>query len=165
MLTDHWSVTNNMATQNSPRTLSPDDRREIEALAVRYANTIDERNWPRFRTVFTDDCYYELVNFGRLSAKIEGLDALTDFMAGSIGHPLAHHVTNVEILTEHEPVHMLSKVFAPNVNGVYGSCDYHDEIVRTSDGWRIKERRVTLRRRTDPPPQSPTVTDSTSSSS
>ena len=33
-----------------------EDRQDISELLVRYATGIDRRDWPLFRTVFTDDC-------------------------------------------------------------------------------------------------------------
>ncbi len=127
-------------------TLSLQDRYDIHALPVRYANAIDQRDWTRFRTVFTHDCYYELTNFGRLTRSFEGIDELTNYMASVTSHPTAHHVSNVEILAIGDPIKLLSQVFGPGKDGVFGSCDYRDDVVHTNDGWRIARRIVMLRR-------------------
>jgi hypothetical protein len=33
-----------------------EDQRDIADVVLRYATGIDRRDWPLFRTVFTDDC-------------------------------------------------------------------------------------------------------------
>jgi hypothetical protein len=122
------------------------DRLELHELAARYANTIDDRDWERFRTVFTDDCRYELSGFGRLDCVIVGNESLTQFMIGSGSHPIAHHVTNVEVDATGDVVRMFSKVIGTLPGGSVGSGDYRDRVVKTADGWKIAERLVTLRR-------------------
>jgi SnoaL-like domain len=122
------------------------DRLELHELAARYANTIDDRDWDRFRTVFTDGCRYELSGFGRLDCVIVGNESLTQFMIGSGSHPVAHHVTNVEVDATGDEVRMFSKVVGTLPGGNVGSGDYRDRVVKTTGGWKIAERIVTLRR-------------------
>jgi SnoaL-like domain len=128
-----------------------DDRIALHELAARYGNTIDARDWNRFRTVFTADCRYELRGFGRLDTATLGIDALVELMTSSSAHPVAHHVTNVEVDATHDPVRMFSKIVGTLPAGGSGSADYHDIVVRTDGGWRIAERIVTLRRPIPPP--------------
>ena len=128
-----------------------DDRLALHDLAARYANTVDARDWPRFRTVFTHDCRYELRGFGRLSGVTVGIDALIDLMTFSPAHPVGHHVTNVEVDATNDPVRMFSKIAGTLSTGSAGSADYDDIVVRTEAGWRIAERIVTLRKPIAPP--------------
>jgi hypothetical protein len=121
------------------------DRIELHELAARYANTIDERDWDRFDTVFTADCHYELRNFGRLNMTLTGAAAVRAHMERSADHPVAHHVTNIEVL-DGDPVRMLSKIAGTLPGGGVGSADYADVVVTTPQGWRISSRMVTLRR-------------------
>jgi 3-phenylpropionate/cinnamic acid dioxygenase small subunit len=123
-----------------------EDRLMLHELAARYGNTIDARDWNRFRTVFTVDCRYELRGFGRLDSITNGIDALVELMIHSPAHPIAHHVTNVEVDASDVPVRMFSKIVGTLSTGGAGSADYHDVVRRTDDGWRIAERVVTLRR-------------------
>jgi len=72
-----------------------DDRQDISDLLVRYATGIDRRDWPLFRTVFTDDCE---LDYGVIGAWT-GVDAVTDFMQQThamAGHTL-HRLTNQTI--------------------------------------------------------------------
>lgn len=126
--------------------LSTDDRLQLHELAARYGNTLDARDWDRFATCFTADCYYELAGFGRLDQVIVGVQALREYMEHSAGHPTAHHVTNVEIDGTGDDVRMFSKIVGTLPQGLAGSADYNDIVMRTADSWRIARRIVTLRR-------------------
>ncbi len=48
-----------------------EDRQDISELLVRYATGIDRRDWPLFRTVFTDDCVLDYGEIGHWT----GVDA------------------------------------------------------------------------------------------
>ena len=41
-----------------------EDRQDISEVLVRYATGIDRRDWPLFRTVFTDDCELDYGEIG-----------------------------------------------------------------------------------------------------
>jgi hypothetical protein len=45
-----------------------DDRQDISELLVRYATGIDRRDWPLFRTVFTDNCELDYGEVGSWQA-------------------------------------------------------------------------------------------------
>lgn len=127
------------------------DRLDLHELAARYGNAIDERDWDRFGTVFTEHCRYELANFGRLDTVIEGRAALAAYMEASKTHPVAHLVTNVEVIVVGDVVTMRSKILGTLTGGYSGSADYHDVVVKTEAGWQIAERVVRLRRPPRPP--------------
>ena len=75
-----------------------DDRQEISDLLVRYATGIDRRDWPLFRTVFTEGCE---LDYGEIGVW-KGVDAVTDFMeqahamAGHTMHRLTNQVITIE---------------------------------------------------------------------
>jgi 3-phenylpropionate/cinnamic acid dioxygenase small subunit len=122
------------------------DRQEISDLLVRYATGIDRRDWPLFRTVFTDDCELDYGEIGAWS----GVDAVTDFMEQThapAGHTL-HRLTNQTIAVDGDSAVARTYVdalimFGDNQSGVNGIGFYDDEIVRTPHGWRIARRRFT----------------------
>lgn len=136
-------------------TFSVEDRLQLHELANRYGNTLDSRDWLRFQTCFTDDCRYELRGFGRLDQVIHGSENLRLFMEASTQHPVAHHVTNIEVNTpdvgfaengDANQTVMVSKIVGTLTNGTAGSADYYDIVVRTAGRWRIADRLVTMRR-------------------
>ncbi|MEY8018671.1 MULTISPECIES: nuclear transport factor 2 family protein [Mycobacterium] len=122
------------------------DRQDISDLLVRYATGIDRRDWPLFRTVFTDDCELDYGEIGAWS----GVEAVTDFMErvhAPAGHTL-HRLTNQAITLDGDKAMARTYVdalimFGDNQSGANGIGFYDDEIVRTPDGWRIARRRFT----------------------
>lgn len=123
-----------------------EDRQDICELLVRYATGIDRRDWPLFRTVFTDDCELDYGEIGSWS----GVDAVTDFMEkvhAMAGHTL-HRLSNQAVGVDGDKAVARTYVdalimAADNQTGVNGIGFYDDEIVRTSAGWRIARRRFT----------------------
>jgi 3-phenylpropionate/cinnamic acid dioxygenase small subunit len=122
------------------------DRQDIFDLLVRYATAIDRRDWPLFRTVFTDDCE---LDYGEIGAW-NGVHAVTKFMEqvhAMAGHTM-HRLTNQAITVDGNKAASRTYVDAvimagDNQTGVNALGFYDDEIVRTADGWRIARRRFT----------------------
>jgi 3-phenylpropionate/cinnamic acid dioxygenase small subunit len=123
-----------------------DDRQDISDLLVRYATGIDRRDWPLFRTVFTDDCELDYGEIGTW----QGVDAVTEFMDTThamAGHTL-HRLTNQAITLDGDKATARTYIdavimFGDNQSGVNAWGFYDDEIVRSADGWRIARRRFT----------------------
>lgn len=123
-----------------------EDRQDIADVLLRYATGIDRRDWPLFRTAFTDDCE---LDYGEIGAW-KGVDAVTEFMqqthamAGDTLHRLTNQVISLdgdraEARTYVDALIMLGN----NSSGVNGIGYYDDQIVRTDAGWRIARRRFT----------------------
>jgi 3-phenylpropionate/cinnamic acid dioxygenase small subunit len=123
-----------------------EDRQDISDLLVRYATGIDRRDWPLFRTVFTDDCELDYGEIGTW----QGVDAVTEFMDKThamAGHTL-HRLTNQAIAVDGDNATARTYIdavimFGDNQAGVNAWGFYDDEVVRTADGWRIARRRFT----------------------
>jgi 3-phenylpropionate/cinnamic acid dioxygenase small subunit len=122
-----------------------DDRQEISDLLVRYATGIDRRDWPLFRTVFTDDCELDYGEVGSWHS----VDAVTEFMKqahAAAGHTM-HRLTNEAITVEGDKAasrtYIDAVIMVGDQTGVNALGFYDDEIVRTADGWRIARRRFT----------------------
>jgi 3-phenylpropionate/cinnamic acid dioxygenase small subunit len=123
-----------------------EDRQDITEVLLRYATGIDRRDWPLFRTVFTDDCELDYGEIGTW----RGVDAVTDFMEQS--HALAgytmHRMTNQVITVDRDKAEARTYVdglimAGDNRSGVNAIGFYDDDIVRTHAGWRIARRRFT----------------------
>lgn len=123
-----------------------EDRQDIAELLLRYATGIDRRDWPLFRTVFTDDCE---LDYGGIGAW-KGVDAVTDFMEqvhALAGHTM-HRLSNQAIAVDGDKAAARTYIdglimTGDNKSGVNAIGFYDDEIVRTDDGWRIARRRYT----------------------
>ena len=123
-----------------------DPRQDISDVLVRYATGIDRRDWPLFRTVFTDDCR---VDYGEIGVW-NGVDAVTDFMeqthamAGHTMHRLTIRPSRSTATKPPSRTYIDAVImFGDNQRGVNALGFYDDEIVRTADGWRIAVRRFT----------------------
>lgn len=122
------------------------DRQEISDVLVRYATGIDTRDWPLFRTVFTDDCELDYGEIGTW----RGVDAVVEFMTAT--HEMAgytlHRITNQAATVNGDTAAARAYVDAlimsqDNTSGVSAAGFYDDELVRTDTGWRIRRRRFT----------------------
>lgn len=122
------------------------DKQDIVDVLIRYATGIDRRDWPLFRTVFTDDC---VLDYGDIGVW-HGVDAVTEFMdlahagAGHTMHRMTNHVIEItnDAATARTYVDGLIMA-ADNNSGVNAVGLYDDELVRGADGWRIARRRFT----------------------
>ncbi|MGV0736162.1 MULTISPECIES: nuclear transport factor 2 family protein [Mycobacterium] len=128
------------------------DRLDIVDVLVRYATGIDRRDWPLFRTVFTDDC---VLDYGEIGTW-QGVDAVTEFMdqshamAGHTMHRLSNHAIAVDGDTATARTYIDGLIMAQDNNsGVNAVGFYDDELVRTPAGWRIARRRFTAVRITN----------------
>jgi hypothetical protein len=126
------------------------DRLDIAELPGRYADALDRLQPHQLRDVFTPDAVWEMVG----GLRLDGLEAIMEFMGRSDVHPGAHLMTNIYIASVGTDtvsggplVHLRSRGVYPvgpsdraNPSAVfYGH--YDDDIVRTDDGWRIRHRR------------------------
>ncbi len=123
-----------------------EDRQDIAELLVRYATGIDRRDWPLFRTVFTDDCE---LDYGVIGSW-QGVDAVAEFMeqvhamAGHTMHRLSNQTITVDGDTARARTYIDGLIMTgDNKSGVNAIGFYDDEIVRTANGWRIARRRYT----------------------
>jgi 3-phenylpropionate/cinnamic acid dioxygenase small subunit len=122
-----------------------EDRTEIEELLVRYATGIDSRDWPLFRSCFTEDLEADYDTLG----PIAGAERITDIMqkAHDPMGPSFHRMSNMVVKIDGDTaaartyVHAVLLVDPADKDkwvDVVGS--YDDKLVRTPDGWRIANR-------------------------
>lgn len=122
------------------------DREDIVDVLIRYATGIDSRDWPLFRTVFTDECTLDYGEIGTWN----GVAAVTEFMdrahaaAGHTMHRLSNHAIAITGDTATARTYVDGLIMAADNNsGVNAVGFYDDELVRTPEGWRISRRRFT----------------------
>ncbi len=121
------------------------DKEEIAEVLLRYATGIDRRDWPLFRTVFTEDCE---LDYGEIGSW-KGVDAITEFMqqAHSMAAHTMHRLTNQVIAVDGDKAESRTYVDAlimvDGNAGVNAAGFYDDGLVRGDDGWRVARRRFT----------------------
>ena len=120
---------------------------DIAEVLVRYASGIDRRDWDLFKTCFTSDCDVEYEGAGAWTR----VEAITQFMIDAhdgMGHTL-HRISNIAVSVDGDAAQARSYVdavlMAPDGrSGINSLGWYDDDLVRTTDGWRIRRRRYTM---------------------
>ena len=123
------------------------DEAAIIKVLTRYATGIDRRDWPLFRTCWTDEVDLDYGDVGHFTDP----DALTSLFAqlhdpmGPTYHRLSNFVVAVDedgdtatARTYVQAVLMMSS--EPNAVWVEAVGHYDDELMRTGEAWRIRRR-------------------------
>lgn len=125
------------------------DRLEITDVLYRYATALDTRDRDLLREVFVDDALFEI---GAGVGDFKGVDAIADVVLEFLGGLEAsqHIITNPVVGLDgdratstcylHAQHYMPDQRTGGNTLEIGGT--YHDELVRTSDGWRIEHRHL-----------------------
>ena len=121
------------------------DRLELLELPGRYGDAIDDRDWDGLARIFTADATFDLTDLG--VPMLVGLPAIQRFMDKDAQHPRTHLMTNIYVNETPTGVQQRFRIVAMREGGKVGSASYYDDVVKTPDGWRVKDRVVTLRRR------------------
>ena len=125
------------------------DKQEITELCYRYGLTLDNRDWTGLDALFTPDAdafYLDL-------PPSHGYQAIEDTCRSALG-PLSatqHLISNVVVRLDGDRAESTCYLQAQHVKtGTPGGDNfiiagrYDDQLIRTSDGWRFRERRLTL---------------------
>jgi 3-phenylpropionate/cinnamic acid dioxygenase small subunit len=118
------------------------DRLAVSDVLIRYATAQDTRDWELLASCFTDDA--------RLDYDTSGVFGRDDFVAHSRAglarmKATQHSVTNHVIEVDGDRARSTSYVIAQHVRQddvtfTLGGT-YHDDFVRSGNGWRIASRR------------------------
>jgi hypothetical protein len=125
--------------------LNTDDIVAIYQLESFCHHAIDHVDLSLLPLVFTPDARFDGRQTG--GPLHEGIDAIVGFFAlGKPPHPPAHQASSYYVYEKGERVYCKSKWFIldPMGSGIYVG-DSTDWVVKTDDGWRIKERVSVLR--------------------
>lgn len=127
--------------------VSWEQHRGVTDALSRYSFVVDAAAWERLDTVFTADAV--------LDAQYEvarGYERIRGYLAGF--DPGRVHVVLNTIVEAAGPAaaRAWSRFLVLQPDGVLVAGDYADELVDTADGWRIRERRISLRGRRDNAP-------------
>jgi len=114
----------------------------IQQLMAHYGHVVDAREFRRLGEIFSDDGSFDVVAYQ--AGRHEGLAAVIAFFEHA-SHPPAHHSTNLYVHEDAGETRAWSKYAVPSEGGRMYGGDYKDVLVRTTNGWRIKERVVTAR--------------------
>ena len=125
------------------------DKFEITETLYRYATALDTRNRELLREVFVEDAVFRI---GAGVGRFDGVEAIGDVVLEFLGGLEAsqHIITNPVIELDgdtatsrcylHAQHYMPDQRTGGNTLEIGGT--YHDQLVRTPDGWRIREREL-----------------------
>lgn len=124
------------------------DRLEIQDLFARYSFAIDDRNYDALDSVFTPDAVIDYTEAGGIKGKPS---EIKPWLAAAMKRfPMFQHmVATTELKLDGDRAKSRTILFNPMVYRKTDGEDqiffiglwYHDELVRTADGWRITSRR------------------------
>jgi hypothetical protein len=126
--------------------MTPEDLVEIELikqLKYKYLRCLDQKLWDDLDQVLTPDC---VARYSGGKYSFDGRDAIKEFLVTSMG--------STDFLSAHRCVHPeIELTSATTATGIWslfdhviilehdvnvsGSAWYHDDYVKTDDGWRI----------------------------
>jgi hypothetical protein len=124
------------------------DRTEIADVLYRYSSSVDSFDTAGVRSALADDIWAQYGN----GDPVEGADNLAGWIAEATATVIwQHHLLNVYHITiDGDQAKTLSyltsyQVFEENPDAaIILVARYHDELRRTSDGWKISKRVMEL---------------------
>ncbi len=126
------------------------DRLALHELVALYGDTIDNRDWDGLGLVFVEDVVW--TNPAMPGRDLVGLALVKKFMSRA-RHPLTHLISNVRVEEKDDGPVVHSRVLLLADDGTASAGEYHDRVVRTPEGWRVRHRSFVARVRPagDPP--------------
>ncbi len=124
-----------------------DDIEAIAQLKARYFRTMDTKDWPAMRQVFTDDVVVDTSAAG--GGVVSGADEFLEFLQVALeGAVTVHHGHMPEITltspTTATGIWALNDVVIwPNGTRLDGYGHYHETYEKVGDVWRIKTSTLT----------------------
>ena len=122
------------------------DRLEIQEVLTRYCYAVDDRDWNAYRAVFTADAVIDDMVTGGLRS---GVDEHISYMKRALSkivvsqHAISTVLLDVKGNEASARAHCSCPMLLDLGNGgrqvFFQGLWYRNRLVRTSDGWRIKE--------------------------
>jgi hypothetical protein len=125
------------------------DRIEIGDLVVRYATAIDQRQFEMLDRVFTPDADCDYTEVGGFRGDRDAFKAWMADVAPLFStwlHQVTNHAVELPAGGDADRATGVSCLFNPVVldgrpGPLFEGGRYHDQYLRTDDGWRITSRR------------------------
>lgn len=124
------------------------DRLEIQELLIRYSHTLDRHDWDAWEQVFTPDAVIDYTEFGGPRGGVKEVRGFLESVMPTTFSNYQHMIGNTVLEIEGDSARARSICYNPMVlrssdgesTVVFCGLWYRDELVRTPDGWRIKDR-------------------------
>jgi ketosteroid isomerase-like protein len=119
-----------------------EDVEEVRRLDAVYCRLLDDGDWPALVDLFTADGVFD--GLSRVAGRADLLAFFSGLATGGLT-AFWHHVSNLEVEVSGDAATVRSLLWQPCVvDGVphVAAGRYHDELVRTGEGWRYRVKRV-----------------------
>lgn len=118
----------------------------ITNLKAAYCRLLDSKDWEGWGQLFTEDFHQDVTGSG--GGVFDGRDAAVAATRASIGTAkTAHQVHSPEIMIDGDSATAIwaleDRVVWEGGRALTGWGHYHERYVRTAEGWRIAEQRLT----------------------
>ncbi len=129
------------------------DRAAISDVQLRYATGVDMRDWPLYRSCFTDEIETDFTSvFGGEPRRMKA-DEWVEFARRTIAglkatqHMITNHVITIKGDEATCVAYVQARHYLPNESGeseqtMFGY--YTNRFVRTADGWKIRACKLTV---------------------
>jgi uncharacterized protein (TIGR02246 family) len=124
-----------------------DDIEAIKQLKARYFRTLDTKDWPAYREVFTDDVVMDTSESG--GETITGADAFLEYLRQALADATTVHqghmpeITLTSATTASGIWALHDIVIWPGGMRLDGYGHYHETYRKGDDGWRIASSKLT----------------------
>jgi hypothetical protein len=129
------------------------DRTAINDVQLRYATGVDTRDWPLFRSCFTDEIETDVSSaVGSPPQRIKADDWVERVRRTIDGLKATQHMITNQVITLNGAeatcvAYVQARHHLPNETGgseqvMYGY--YTNRFVRTAEGWKIRARKLTV---------------------
>ena len=124
-----------------------EDVEAIKQLKARYFRTMDTKDWPGMRAVFTDDVVMDTSESG--GGVITGADEFIAFLSETLADVVTvhhGHMPEIEITSRTTATGIWSMedmLRWPNGMELHGYGHYHETYRKTDGGWRIASTKLT----------------------
>jgi 3-phenylpropionate/cinnamic acid dioxygenase small subunit len=125
------------------------DKQAITEVCYRYAKALDDGDWETLRTCFAPDVRVTWPNMPTF-ASYDDMEAV----CRDVEHRMTatqHLVTNVMVVVAGDDAESTSyfqttvyKTGTPGGDTFTVGCTCHDRLVRTDEGWKVRERSMDL---------------------
>jgi 3-phenylpropionate/cinnamic acid dioxygenase small subunit len=123
------------------------DRVEIQDLLVRYTVAIDTKDWKLLDTCFTPDAQLDYTGTGGIAGPYPEVRVWLEKALAAFPMTV-HYISNSTVELDGDAArartYVINPMGFPNQEGglhIFTVGGYYvDKLVRTSDGWRIRER-------------------------
>lgn len=122
------------------------DEIDIGIVLTRYCRAVDSKDWGLYRSLLTDDAH---LDYSAAGLFVGGADDAAGYLTRhqesiSVG---MHYVTNVESRVDGDAATVVAMWFnavaLPGAESIaFSHGRWHDEMVRTPSGWRIRNLRL-----------------------